>query len=124
MRQYADFYADYTLLGMATHCAATDLGKINVLTEPIERLAKSIGERIDAPEVWHANDALSKSRAIGDRKREADALLVHGLSSQDAGDLNGALHSYLKALRIRQNRSVTGEAEAWMHVGFARSDLG
>ena len=52
VRQYADFYTDYTLLGMATHCAATDLRNMNVLTEPIERLAESVGERIHACEVW------------------------------------------------------------------------
>jgi hypothetical protein len=52
VRQFVRFYFDYSLLGISSHCAACDLEKMDVLTEPVRRLAEILTERIDEPGVW------------------------------------------------------------------------
>jgi hypothetical protein len=52
VRQFARFYFDYHVLGISSHCAVSDLEKMDLLTEPVRRLAEILTERIDEPGVW------------------------------------------------------------------------
>ena len=52
VRQFARFYFDYRVLGISSHCAACDLDKMDLLTQPVRHLAEALTARINEPGVW------------------------------------------------------------------------
>ena len=51
-RAYAEFYADYNLTGVSTHCAACELDGIETLVPPIRTLAEALHAGVHDPNVW------------------------------------------------------------------------
>jgi hypothetical protein len=52
VRQFVSFYFDYSLLGLSSHCSVCDLQRIDVLADPVRRLAEVLTGRIHHPAVW------------------------------------------------------------------------
>jgi hypothetical protein len=52
VRQYVGSYADYLLLEIPSHCALSNLDRIDVLEEAIRHLARLLTSKIDDPCVW------------------------------------------------------------------------